>query len=172
MKRTFPPTLFLLLVAILAVAGCETVPVPAPKPAPAPTAPPAAPAVVTPVSPTPVAAVVEQPPPPAPAAITAADFPPEPDYKTLAKAFLKKILKDPDSAIYEAWTIAKAYRDGTPPMLGWQVFVSVNSKDLRGKYTGTKSYNLWVSGDRVENALFLGNKIHVVDAAGTAKSPK
>lgn len=155
-------TLSLLVVAAtLFLAGCATAPV-----APARAVPPPATAVkpsapVTPSTP----AVAKPVPAPVPAA--AFVFPADPDYKTLVKAFLKRSIKDPDSAIYDNWSIAKAYLDGTPPIYGWQVFVSVNSKDLRGKYTGVKTYTFWINGERVENALFLGGKLHPFDPAAT-----
>jgi len=94
-----------------------------------------------------------------------AQYPPKPtDYKNKVKAYLYARLKDPDSALYDDWSLSKAYQGCNPPIYGWMSMVRVNAKNGFGGYTGYQFYLFWHNADgSIIPALELPYKIHPVE---------
>lgn len=93
-----------------------------------------------------------------------AQYLPKPsDFRAEVKRYLRLRLKDPESAIYENWTLGRAYLGSNPPVYGWLSSVSVNAKNSYGGYTGFEHYNFWHDGGRVQPALGLPYRVHLVD---------
>ncbi len=93
-----------------------------------------------------------------------AQYPPKPsDFREEVKRYLRLRLKDPDSAIYDNWTLERAYLGSSPPVYGWMSSVSVNAKNSYGGYTGFDMYHFWHEGGRVQPALGLPYRVHPVD---------
>jgi len=95
----------------------------------------------------------------------AAIYPPKPtDYKQQVKTYMHVTLKDPDSAQYQNWLLAKAYLECNPPIYGWLVTVEVNAKNSFGAFSGYELQMFWLHGsDLIKPALDMPCKVHVVD---------
>jgi len=95
----------------------------------------------------------------------AASYPPKPtNYKQQVRAYMHVTLKDPDSAQYQHWVLAKGYSECKPPVYGWIVSVQVNAKNGFGAFTGYQPQLFWLHGhDLIKSATELPYKLHTVE---------
>jgi hypothetical protein len=89
---------------------------------------------------------------PTPEQIAVADYGSYPeDYRQIVEDYMKKILIDPYSAVYEDWHgPSKGYfYDMSGTYYGYRVCVEINSKNRMGGYVGSKPFFFMIKDGRV-----------------------
>ena len=89
---------------------------------------------------------------PTPEQIATADYGSYPNnYRQVVEDYMRKILIDPYSAVYEGWCGPSAgyYYDWSGTYFGYRVCVEINSKNRMGGYVGSKPFYFMINNGTV-----------------------